>query len=333
MYLPKYSLTDHLIRKLESIASLKSKIESSLVGVGWIPKLVKDALLRLTHSSTAIEGNTLSLKEVMLLSDGKDISYKSRREKQEVFNYLELMKYIENNAAHKEFKESDILWMHSIIGKKNVLDREPIGKYRNYQVYVGEYKPMSSSRVKKTMDDLLVWSNQEGIKKSPIISSAIIHYRCETIHPFGDGNGRLGRAWAIWELYRRGFDTNHIFAIDEIYLENKKKYYRSLARHQNKGENADITGWIEFVAEAIEWSLERTWKRLDKVRIDKKIVLTEKQETLLAMLRNQSMHIQDIMKELGVTKSGAHAIVKNLLENSLVERQGGYRSGKYHLIN
>jgi Fic family protein len=55
------------------------------------------------------------------------------------------------------------------------------------------------------------------VELSPVLSSAILHYQFEWIHPFADGNGRTGRALALWELYRRGFDTHHIFSVDEYY--------------------------------------------------------------------------------------------------------------------
>ena len=66
------------------------------------------------------------------------------------------------------------------------------------------------------MFELLEWWNTPAKKLSPVISYAILHYRFESIHPFADGNGRTGRALALWELYRRGFDTHHIFSFKEL---------------------------------------------------------------------------------------------------------------------
>ncbi len=78
------------------------------------------------------------------------------------------------------------------------------------------------------MFELLEWWNRDSVKLSPVLSSAILHYRFEAIHPFADGNGRTGRALALWELYRRGFDTHHIFSVDEYYWENRPQYYAEL---------------------------------------------------------------------------------------------------------
>ena len=94
------------------------------------------------------------------------------------------------------------------------------------------------------MFELLAWWNQESARLSPVLSSAILHYRFEAIHPFADGNGRTGRALALWELYRRGFDTHHIFSVDEFYWEDRPRYYAALDAVRREG--GDLTGWIEY---------------------------------------------------------------------------------------
>src|ERR1035437_7531154 len=89
------------------------------------------------------------------------------------------------------------------------------------------------------------------------------HYRFEAIHPFADGNGRTGRALALWELYRRGFDTHHIFSVDEFYWENRPRYYASLQAVRQHGE--DLTSWLEYASEGLLITLERVWTRVQKL--------------------------------------------------------------------
>ena len=96
------------------------------------------------------------------------------------------------------------------------------------------------------MFELLTWWNKEAANLSPVLSSAIVHYRFEAIHPFADGNGRTGRALALWELYRRGFDTHHIFSVDEFYWENRPRYYEALDAVRREGE--DLTQWLDWRA-------------------------------------------------------------------------------------
>lgn len=87
------------------------------------------------------------------------------------------------------------------------------------------------------MFELLEWWNTKATELSPILSSAILHYRFEDIHPFADGNGRVGRALALWELYRRGFDSHHVFSVHEYYWEDRPSYYAALEQVRREGDD------------------------------------------------------------------------------------------------
>jgi len=92
----------------------------------------------------------------------------------------------------------------------DVMDQGTAGRYRTMSVRVGRYIPPPPGDVSGLMFELLTWWNKEAANLSPVLSSAIVHYRFEAIHPFADGNGRTGRALALWELYRRAL-TRTIF--------------------------------------------------------------------------------------------------------------------------
>jgi Fic family protein len=181
--------------------------------------------------------------------------------------------------------------------------------------------------------ELLEWWHARSGAWSPVISSAVIHYQFEAIHPFADGNGRTGRALALWELYRRGFDTHHIFSVDEVYWENRPRYYAALDAVRRQGD--DLTGWLEYAAGALHLTLERVWGRIQHLTAGagpKKIVLRPKQEQLLRLLRDrQSLTPQEIREGVGVSKQGAMDLLNPLLEAGLVRRIGTKKSGRYIL--
>ena len=331
-YVPHYTVTARLLRMLESITALKTKIDASAVSVAWIPAIREESSLRTAHSSTAIEGNPLTLKEVKILSQGGRLPQAKPKHTNEVLNYLAALRYIEQHSGAKKITAKDVLRLHGIIGR-NALDREPVGAYRPYQVYVGNHTPPIALAVPGLVSDLLDWLNRAGPDLPAVISSAILHYRFEYIHPFGDGNGRVGRALATWELYRKKFDTHHIFAVDEILREDRPAYYRALDTVRRQKE--DLTTWLEFMASAVEKTLERVWRRiglLGKHGGRQTLILTPKQEKLLLILREGALSISQIQQELKVTKQGAHFILKPLLGNKLIKRTGGHKTGKYSLI-
>lgn len=249
---------------------------------------------------------------------------------QEILNYFEILRYIGKNSGIAAIAVKQVLKLHAIIGRKNALDRGPVGAFRDYQVFVGGHTPPAAASVPYMTAELCDWLNGPGREWPALISSAILHYQFEHIHPFGDGNGRVGRALATWELYRKPFDTNHIFAVDEVILEDRQAYYRALDGVEAHG--GDISGWVEYSAETAMEALERTWKRMDSIRAitgGKSISLTKNQERLLALLKEAPRGIQEIMSALKVTKPGAHFILKPLLEAGLVKRTGGHKTGKY----
>lgn len=167
----------------------------------------------------------------------------------------------------------------------------------------------------------------------PILSSAIIHYRFEAIHPFADGNGRTGRALALWELYRRGFDTHHIFSVDEFYWEDRPRYYAALQAVRVQGE--DLTGWLDYCAEGLGLTLERVWTRVQKFAAQtkqKKLVLRPRQEQLLQLLRDQkSLTPREIWDALAVSKQGALDLLRPLIQAGLIKRIGTQKTGRYIL--
>jgi len=216
-YSPEFTITPALLSLVEHVAALRERIQAALIEVHWIPALQKDARTRNVHASTAIEGNPLTLDQVRRLEEGKDLSGSDARPQREVINYFAGLRHIEKNAAKKTIRHHDILSLHRILAG-SVMDQGEAGKYRLIAVRVGVYSPPPAEAVSGLMFELLEWWNVQAPKLSAVLSSAILHYRFEAIHPFADGNGRTGRALALWELYRRGFDTHHVFAVDEYCL-------------------------------------------------------------------------------------------------------------------
>jgi len=318
--------------RVERIAGVRERILAATVQVPWIPALQKDTRNRNTHSSTAIEGNPLTLEQVRAVDEGRELPAVTPRAKREVTNYFAGLRFIETNADKASITHEDIFTLHRILAA-DVMDQGPAGRYRAIRVRVGRYVPPPPEEVSGLMFELLTWWNKESASLSPVLSSAILHYRFEAIHPFADGNGRAGRALALWELYRRGFDTHHIFSVDEFYWEDRARYYEALDAVRRTGE--DLTGWLEYSAEGLLKTLERVWTRVQNLSAQstkKKFVLRPRQEQLLQLLRdNKSMTPREIWAALDVSKQGALDLLRPLVQAGLVKRVGSKKIGYYIL--
>jgi Fic family protein len=274
----------------------------------------------------------LTLEQVRAVEEGRELPGVADRAKREVLNYFAGLRFIEKNLKKSRLTHEDLFKLHKVIAT-DVMDQGMAGRYRTIGVRIGRFVPPPPADVSGLMFDLLEWWNAESRKHSSVISSAILHHRFESIHPFADGNGRMGRALALWELYRRGFDTHHIFSVDEFYWEDRPRYYAELDAARQHYD--DMTSWLEYAAEGVHGTLEKVWTRVQRLSAEsgrKKLVLRPKQEQLLQMLRDQkNMTPQEIWDGIGVSKQGALDLLRPLIKSGLVKRVGTRKSGRYIL--
>ena len=329
---PVFTITPLLLSQVEQVAALRERILAAAVQVPWIPALQKDTRIRNAHSSTAIEGNPLTLEQVRAIEEGREIPATAQRPRREIANYFAGLRFVEKNAKAEAMTHAQVLKLHRIMAGE-VMDQGKAGQYRAIRVRVGSYVAPPPERVQPMMSDLLAWWNKVASALSPVLSSAILHHQFETIHPFADGNGRTGRMLSLWELYRRGFDNHHVFSIDEFYWEDRPRYYDALEKVQR--DEGALTSWLEYSAEGLRVTLERVWSRIQKLtaRAGKsKLVLRPKQEQLLHLLReHKALTPREIWDGIGISKQGALDLLGPLMKAGLVRRIGTKKAGRYVL--
>lgn len=329
MWKPIFKVNNRTLGLLEKIAELRLKIQTSSIKLAWMPSLVRDAVIRSTHGSTAIEGCTLSVEAVKSLFEGKKIFGYPEKHIKMAKNYINAIQWIAKNEKKSVILEEDIIKLHKIIAA-DAVDEGAVGEYRKVNVRAGIYSAPDWRKTPRLMKELLDWLNNKSRELPAVFSSSLLHLQFVNIHPFRDGNGRCARALATWELYRRGFDTLHIFSLDEVLLENRDFYIRNLQRIQS--EKYPLDAWLEFMSEAVLETLERVYSRILSTGITAKahISLTLKQEKLLRILQEQGMMgIHDITKAIGTTIPGAHYVLKPLIKHGIIVRVGHHKSVRY----
>lgn len=329
-YAPDFRITPILLQKAEEIAAWRERIQAGSISLSWVPALQKDTRARNAHASTAIEGNPLTLEQVRNLEEGHEPLHSQPRNNREILSHFAGLRYVEKHARKARLNHDDILELHRLLAGE-AMDPGEAGRYRGANVRAGRYAP-PHQEVPVLMLELLEWWNKESGKLSPVLSSCILHYRFEAIHPFADGNGRAGRALALWELYRRGFDTHHIFSVDEYYGEDRPAYHRQLEAVRKAGE--DLTAWLEYGAEGLRQTLEKAWLRVQALNQGpaQRLFLTPRQEELLRQLRDRgSLAPREIWDALSISRQGALDLLRPLIEKGIVEKQGGKKTGRYFL--
>lgn len=203
---------------------------------------------RFTHDSTAIEGNTLTLQETAgLIFDGISPSRKTMREVNEVINHREAFDYL--LGFDGDVTRAMILELHQIVVRNTLSEdiEDRIGRYRNVPVYIrgAEWIPPAPEDVPDDMKELISWYSKNRRKLHPMILASYFHIGFETIHPFVDGNGRVGRLLLNFILHRNGLPM--------VNIPNRRKidYYNCLEKAQVEG---DLRPFIRFIYER-KWSV------------------------------------------------------------------------------
>lgn len=223
----------HALGRLEGLHVLKPE-----------PKLRKSNRVRTIQSSLAIEGNTLALDQVTAILEGKRV-IGPQREILEVKNAIKAYDQISDFKpySYKSLKEAHGILMNGLI--------DDSGKWRSKNVgifqcnHVAHAAPQAK-RVPELMEDLFAFMKSEG-QTHPLILSAIFHYELEFIHPFSDGNGRIGRLWQTMLLAK--FHPLFEFTPLESIVRNRQvAYYKALGLADKSG---DASPFIEFSLETI----------------------------------------------------------------------------------
>lgn len=335
-YTPKFERSSALVRHLTRASELVAWIIQQTVDVTWVPKIQRDALVRLAHYSTRIEGNPLTLPEVEALAQGRDLPGEDRA-KREVLNYFAGLRWIWKDSPNK-VDEKHLFELHRILTDQ-LLPITEVGTYktRPNAVFSGGkiiYKPPPPEAAGILTRALLKWiGGQRANDEHPVVVASIAHHRLVSIHPFMDGNGRIARSLESWILFSRGFDTHHIFALDEFFESDRMRYYREIQKVRENSD--DLTSWIEYVAEGIVETLKKTQRRIQHLRVnvfDQKIILSAKQERVLEILAQiPRLTGSELASTLGLSRAGLGFVLKPLLKKGLIRKGGSTKAAFYHL--
>lgn len=223
-----------------------------------LEKYKENFLVRYVYNTTSIEGNTTTLPETALILVNKITPKgKKMREIYEIENYEKLIVYM--NKYRGDINKKLILKIHQIL--LNNIDNDTAGKFRASKVYIpgSEMKPPDPLEVEPMMEDLIDYYYKNK-NMCPLELSVIFHHKFESIHPFTDGNGRVGRELLNFILKKSGFPP----LIIEV--KKRQKYIKSLM----KADDGHISSLMDFISETLIKQYQDLIK-IDANKIDKKV--------------------------------------------------------------
>lgn len=243
---PPYKVTSTILKLIQEIAQ---KIgEANTLSLNKPPtELRRKNRIKSIFSSLAIEGNSLSLDQVTSILENKRVL----GPKQDVLEVRNAMEVYDLLATLKPTKKSDLLRAHRIL-MKDILDTA--GKFRAGSVGIVkgdkiEHIAPPSQLVPSQISNLLTYCQDED--ELTLIKSCVFHYEFEFIHPFSDGNGRMGRLWQTLILMQE-FPLFEFIPIEHLIKNQQKEYYKALALSDKEGHS---TLFIEYMLDRINESL------------------------------------------------------------------------------
>lgn len=248
MNTPKYTITDKTFNTSMKIVELFNEAHD-FVAYNRDLHLRKVNRLKSIQSSLAIENNSLTLEQVTDIIKGKHI-FGPPKDIQEVKNAYEAYEHL---LEYAPYQVSDFLKAHQMMTLYLVQDA---GHFRSVQVGVFDsqrhmvHQGANYIYVPQLITDLFVWAQQSELH--PLIKSSIVHFKIEFIHPFVDGNGRMGRLWqtCILSQWKKAFAW---MPIESIVYEHQQEYYDALAFSQKEGDSGIF---VEFMVETIYKTLQ-----------------------------------------------------------------------------
>ena len=289
---PPYTITEKAADYLAKIVEKVTRLEFGTEFKRNI-KLHRENRVRTIHSSLAIEGNSLSLDEVTAVIEGKLVAGK-QEEIKEVKNAYEAYDRI---FTFDPFSIGDFLKAQKLI-TRDLLNES--GKFRSRDVGVFDDGKMvhlgaRPQFVPQLVTDLFGWARESELH--PVLKSAILHYEIETIHPFADGNGRMGRLWQTLLLAK----WKALFAwipMESILYTNRPQYYQAI-EEARKANDSGV--FIEFTLSALLDSISLQDKHQVEHQDKHQVILTGIQQAVLQSIKGKPLSRKEIFSAIGIT--------------------------------
>ncbi len=345
MFQPNFNYTNKIVRLLARVQAAREVIINSPLIPAWEKQLQRDALIKQTHHTTSIEGNPLTLEEVSLIIEGKEV-LAHEMDKKEVRNYVDVLKYIDSLPENGPITEEFLLEIHRLTAK-NILPDDSAGNYREVQVIVGNpktgkvtYTPPGPAEVPSLTKALVEWLNSEdALDLMPAVQAGIAHNELARIHPFVDGNGRTARALATLVLTKRGFDTKRFFALEEHYNKERPSYYSALSS-ADAGDR-DLTGWLEYFLFGIAVEISRVENTVLKLSSDRsmkekfgQIGLSSRQIKAIEYLKEKGQITNKKYQEIcEVSASTAKRDLQDLVDKKVLKQIGEKGQSIHYVLN
>lgn len=325
---PPFKITNEILNFIYEIGELVGKISAE-------KKFEKNLTLRrknrikTIYSSLAIEQNTLTLEQVTDVINGKRVlaPLKDIKEVQNAYEIYERIDELDENSV------KDLLLAHKIMTSELIKES---GRFRskNAGVYQGDkliHMGTLPEYIPELINNLFLWLKNS--KEHPLIKAAVFHYEFEFIHPFQDGNGRIGRLWHSLILSK----WKKLFAwlpVESLVQKYQKEYYITINNSNRDGESTEFILFMLRIINETLIELVENKKTTDKTTDKMTDKMTDKNRERIKLVikylsQNNSINNKETQNLLDISESAAKRFLNKLVKENILEAVGEYKARKY----
>lgn len=319
---PTYIKTPRIDALILELEALKKTFAYLKIPEKTITYLRRSSILKSSLYSARIEGNPLHQEDVSATT----ITSPHSQHKQEIANIARAFSYIERFGSQlftiDFLKEVHRIVLDRLSGSSGLLRQEESAIFN--QAGVAVYLTPAPQQVRILVDSLLTYCNAKS--DHPAIAAAVAHIWFEKIHPFDDGNGRVGRLLAHALLGRDGFDMGGVVPLEEYLDDHREGYYDALAH-----DTSDVTGFVEFFLDALVVQSNKSLSQATTPVPAHRVELLPRRAEILDVIRDHNMISFDgiARRFRAVSVSTLHFDMTYLMKKNYIKKLGSTRGVVY----
>lgn len=329
---------------LERASRSLAELDAFTLIVPDVDLFIQMHITKEANNSSRIEGTQTQIDEAVL--DAEQISPEKRDDWGEVRNYVQaindaIAELEQTPLSNRLLKHTHAILMQGVRGE----NKSP-GEFRTSQNWIGgsgltdaAFIPPHQSEVVDLMSDLEMFWHNENVNVPELIRIALSHYQFETIHPFLDGNGRIGRLLITLYLVNKGLLRKPSLYLSEFFERNRGSYYDALTRVRT---SSDIIHWVKFFLSAVIETANRSKKTFENILVLRQeldaLMFTygrraENAQTIIRQLyRKPAITVNGAAKVLGLTHTAANELLRKMVADSVLEEVTGYQRNRVFMF-
>ena len=302
-------------------------------------------VLKEATQSSKIEGTQTNMEEALL--DKEDVSHEKRNDWEEVQNYIQAMQKAINLLKEIPFSSRLIRQTHKILLQGVRGEHKLPGEFRSSQNWIGgasisdaTFIPPVHNSIADLMSDLEKFTHNEELYFPDLLKIGIIHYQFETIHPFLDGNGRVGRLLITLYLVNKEILKKPILYLSDFFERNKTLYYDNLMRVRT---HHDIKQWLKFFLVGVIETAKKGVNTFDEIlKLKTNVELNVQtlgsrannaQKIVQYLFKHPMIEVDKVVEITGVSKRTAYNLIDDLEQLKIIKEITGSKRGKLYVFD